>query len=216
MKESIIIFDLDGTLIDSAQSIINSLMYAFGELQIVPKKKLTHQMIGPPLEEVISSMISMQDKIYINQIVDKFKKYYDECECTNSKEYTGITEMLQNINKNGNEVNVATNKRIKPAMKIIKALGWENLIQSVFTLDGFEVKIKNKESMLKKIKNLKRYYKKKIIYIGDRVEDMEAARRNGMDFYGVSWGYGELSNDKNNMHCVNSIEQLTKLVKSFE
>ena len=73
--------------------------------------------------------------------------------------------------------------------------GWDVLFYSVYTLDKFGISFQSKSDMIaKQLKDLV-LSKDQAIYVGDRIEDMEAALNNQLNFIGVSWGYGDFQKD---------------------
>ena len=72
-----IIFDLDGTLIDSSKSILLCLEESLKSMRIEPSVKLTSSLIGPPLKELIAKITSLENSKIRDRIVIKFKELYD-------------------------------------------------------------------------------------------------------------------------------------------
>jgi phosphoglycolate phosphatase len=188
MKINTVIFDLDGTLIDSAPSILKSIKFAFDATKIEPIRPLTLDLIGPPINEIFLSLVSENKQIKLPKLIENFKQYYDEIGYKETQMYMKTTEMLDELLSMNLKLFIATNKRIKPTQKIIKHLGWKEKFDKVFTLDYFEPALKNKNIMLGQIyKDLTR--SGCAIYVGDRAEDAEAAAMAGFPFFYASWGY---------------------------
>ncbi len=204
-----IIFDLDGTLIDSASSILAGYDYVLKINGISPLKVLTPSLIGPPLIPTIRMLSGINEEKKLLEMAIDFKDYYDLEACTLSQPFAGIVEGLNKLTKSKVDLHIATNKRYFPTLNILKHLGWIDLFSSIYTLDKEGANFHSKSDIIKKqLKDLELSYKESI-YVGDRVEDMEAADNNHLKFIGVSWGYGEFSKDVTIIH---SFDQLNELV----
>ena len=73
MRIKTVIFDLDGTLIDSARSILNSIKAAFDEVGIEPMKPLTHDLIGPPLKDLFITLLNEARYEKLPTLIEAFK-----------------------------------------------------------------------------------------------------------------------------------------------
>jgi phosphoglycolate phosphatase len=72
------VFDLDGTLVDSAPSILVSMWAAFKEEGIKPTRPLTPEIIGPPLAVALSSLLGEESLVKLPRLTEAFKRHYDE------------------------------------------------------------------------------------------------------------------------------------------
>lgn len=185
-----LIFDLDGTLIDSAPSILSSLQVALGQASVTPRRPLTKSLIGPPLRAIISNILKKEDQARIPHVMQCFKYHYDTLGYQSSLAYPGIQDLLEQLKKTDVHLYIATNKRIVPAYSILSYLGWSKFFKNVYALDYFQPAVADKVTMLLCIKDkLKKEYDD-FIYIGDRPEDAHAAKENNLPFLWASWGYG--------------------------
>lgn len=185
-----IVFDLDGTLVDSAPGILRSLAYAFETQALQPLVPITPQVIGPPLHETIAHLSGSSDPVTIRDCADRFKAHYDQEGLLATMPYTGILELLQALDAGGARLHVATNKRQEPARKILKHLGWETFFASVYGIDtppGFS----SKTMLLKALLEHEGCPPEHTVYIGDKLADHTAATSHGVHFVGVQWGYGD-------------------------
>lgn len=204
-----IIFDLDGTLIDSAASILAGFDYVLKINEISPLKPLTPALIGPPLMPTMRMLSGIKEEKKLLEMAVEFKDYYDLKACTLCQPFAGVIEGLNKLIKSKVDLHIATNKRYLPTLNILKYLGWIDLFSSIYTPDNEGVNSYSKSDMIKnQLKDLELSYNQ-TIYVGDRVEDMEAADSNHLKFIGVSWGYGEFSK---NVTIIHSFDQLNELV----
>jgi phosphoglycolate phosphatase len=191
MPDKHIIFDLDGTLIDSSESILSALDSAFDRLDLQPIRSLTADIIGPPLLDTLSSLTNCADKIILERLASEFKSIYDNETYSNTKVFPGVYEMLNKLSALGYPMYIATNKRAIPTIKIISYLGWPGFFQNIFALDQFNPIFKNKAEMLERILLMLNISPHNAFYIGDRHEDALAAQSNKLPFIMASWGYAD-------------------------
>ena len=190
MRITHVIFDLDGTLIDSAPSILASIQAAFKEVGLRTTKELEPGLIGPPLAETITNLLPNQCAHRLSEVIECFKSHYDESGYRKSHVYEGVPEMMDTLSQQGVRLIVATNKRIRPTLKIMDHLEWSHRFDGVFALDYFDPPLKKKSEMLGRLLVKLGLDANDLIYVGDRLEDAIAAQENGIPFILVTWGYG--------------------------
>lgn len=188
-----LIFDLDGTLIDSAKSILAALHQVFEAAATPPAIPLTETLIGPPLQETLALLSGTTDKAVINAHIAAFQTHYDGGGYKAAEVYPGICDLLKQLRQEGYTLRLATNKRLVPTQKILAHLEWDKIFQSVHTLDQHTPRLANKAALLQHLLQQHQISPSAAIYIGDKVEDGEAATSNALRFIGVSWGYGDFS-----------------------
>jgi phosphoglycolate phosphatase len=190
----VLIFDLDGTLIDSAPSILSSLAMVLEEAGVAARVPLHKNLIGPPLQETLSILSGHDDPHLIQTYAEAFKRHYDGGGYKETKVYPGVAEMLVVLNSCGFVLHLATNKRHTPTRLILDHLGWGHFFQSVYALDLYEPRLSDKGALLKCLLAERAIRSADAIYIGDKTEDGIAAESNGLAFLGVEWGYGDFGN----------------------
>jgi phosphoglycolate phosphatase len=190
-----IIFDLDGTLIDSAPSILFGFKHVLEINGLDPLIPLTSSLIGPPLTTTLRIISGIDDDKKLQQMAYQFKGFYDIEGCLISQPYATIDDGLKNLVDAGFDLHIATNKRLIPTRNILRHNGWDVLFYSVYTLDKADVIFHSKSDMIaQQLKDLG-LSQDQAIYVGDRTEDMAAAQNNQLNFIGVSWGYGDFPKD---------------------
>ena len=188
-RHKVLIFDLDGTLIDSSASILAGFAAALEKQKITPKVSLTAQIIGPPLRQTLAMLAGTDDESTIDLLASDFKSYYDTEGYKATRVFPGIDQMLRQLKAEGFELHIATNKRILPTRLILEHLNWSGLFQAVYALDLRTPAFPNKAAMLKQLLLDLEIDKTKASYIGDRPEDGQAADKNELAFYAAEWGY---------------------------
>ncbi len=188
-----IIFDLDGTLIDSAPAILSSFRAAFESAGRSPARPITAEIIGPPLRETLTILADSSDPNLIEELAAGFAAIYDTTGVRETETYPGVADALQSLLAQGKTLYIATNKRIAPTLKILEYVGWDKLFRGVYALDSFEPRLPDKTTLLTRLLAIEGLNPKECIYIGDRAEDGHAARSNQLPFMAVTWGYGGLA-----------------------
>jgi len=192
MVKSHILFDLDGTWIDSAPAILHSLEAVFAAAQRKPSRPLTVDLIGPPIEKIVQGLLTPQDAYRADTFIEEFKQQYDNLNLHLTYAYEGVPTMLQSLTEAGYAMAIATNKRIAPTRRILEKLGWSDYFDGVFSLDSFTPTLRSKSEMLRRLAfELKGGA---CLYVGDRHEDGHAAEAANLPFLLAGWGYGNSSN----------------------
>jgi phosphoglycolate phosphatase len=185
-----LIFDLDGTLIDSAPGILSTLMHVASEHKINCADKLNPELVGPPLRDILNELTGwQQEQIIIDAMVRTFILHYDKKGVLETKVYCGIPEILKTLKEKKHTLYIATNKRMAPTQVLMEYFSWNKYFDGVYSLDFFKPPLKNKASILHNIIDIHGLYLPDTIYIGDRLEDYDSANQVGMNFLCASWGY---------------------------
>ena len=192
-RYSHILFDLDGTLIDSAPAILASFREAFAQTGVAPVLSIDESIIGPPLTETLQLLSGSTDSALIGQLTEAFKASYDSEGYKATADYAGVGKLLAELAGAGLQLSIATNKRIHPTRLILEHLGWLDHFRHIYALDLFTPRLSDKAAMIARLLTDQGIAKDQAIYIGDRSEDGESADANGLPFIAATWGYGSLT-----------------------
>jgi len=184
-----ILFDLDGTLIDSAAAILSGFDKVFNKHQLVPTKKLDKHLIGPPLKETFINLLEKPSDKLINIMVEDFKFFYDSYDYKLSKLFPDIWNCLELLKNKNKVLIIVTNKRNVPTKKIMTHLSLDSFFKKSYSLDSFEPNMKSKSQLIKQVLSKELLNTDETIYIGDRIEDGIASQNNNIEFIMVPWGY---------------------------
>ena len=184
-----VLFDLDGTLTDSAPGIINTLIYALDKFNCHPSREELYRFIGPPLTECFAEYLGPERAA---EGVEIYRERFAKGGLYESKIYEGIPEMLATVKKAGLTVALSTSKPEKYAKMILEHFGLLKYFDIVAgaRLDGtLQAKAEVIELALSRIENADR---SKTVIVGDRLHDMEGAEICGIGRIGVLWGFGSV------------------------
>ncbi len=191
-----VLFDLDGTLIDSAPAILASFREAFATTGLPPARPIGPEIIGPPLMETLALLTGSDDAVTLGLLAEAFKASYDTTGYRATAAYDGVPGMLQALRAAGCRLHIATNKRIHPTRLILAHLGWEAWFDTVYALDVVEPRLPSKAAMIARLMADRSIDPGQAVYVGDRPEDGESADANRLPFFAANWGYGSLSPDE--------------------
>lgn len=217
LRVNCIIFDLDGTLVDSQESILEGLSYALAQHWIESKVPLSKEIVGPPLVETLQKISGFIDPTKIASMVQSFVSHYDSVGYLKSLAYDGIDTLLRELKNSGMSLYVATNKRYIPTVKILELFRWTQLFEAVYAIDSSSIgRFKSKTDTLANLLLDYGIDPNGAVYVGDRLEDFEAAELNGMNAILVGWGYGAESDlNLTSTHIVNSANELNEILRNL-
>ena len=188
-----VIFDLDGTLVDSASGILSSFDAAFKSQGITPKKALNFELIGPPLRSIMCQLADSDAPHVIESLISAFKLHYDLNGYQEIFEYASSKPLLAYMAQCQLPVFLATNKRKVPTDLIIEMLQWRRYFQGIYSLDSVNPTASNKGALIQHILHAHALSPMTTLYIGDRLDDAEAANAAGVQFFHAVWGYERAS-----------------------
>ncbi len=189
LQQNIIIFDLDGTLTDSAEGVIRSAQHMQEKMGI---SKWADEdlkfIVGPPLIKTFTEDFQMNQED-AQRALGFFRERYATVGLFENKVYDGIPEMLEELKKKGKCLVVATSKKEETAVRILKHFeidGYFDIIGGDNREIGRDTKAKVIEYVLESLGAKK----EDAIMVGDRKFDVEGAHLVGIPCIAVEFGYG--------------------------
>lgn len=210
-----VIFDLDGTLIDSAPGILTGFADVLIEAGISPVIPLDSSIIGPPMLKTLQAISGIADDNTLELMASRFKEMYDTAGYRQTTVYAGVQQMLDSLLQNEVPMFIATNKRKAPTIRILKHFGWERFFRQVGTLDTPSPPHKDKAALIASIMAGQGLCASTTLYVGDKHDDAVAAKENNMPFAAAAWGYGEWDHAYSmgaGFHLVQSPADVVKLI----
>lgn len=190
MNYQIALFDLDGTIINSQIGITRSVQYSlkhFG-IEVENPDTLVH-FVGPPLHKSFENFYSF-DKEKSVLAVEKYREYYREKGIFECEMYSGVHDLLQDLQQKGVKIVLATSKPEFFALQILENINIIHLFDSVYG-SNLDLTRSDKAEIIKDILRFyPEYHRNDFIMIGDKEHDIIGANKNSIDSAGVLWGFG--------------------------
>lgn len=195
-----IFFDLDGTLTDSAEGIMNSVKYALREMKWeIPPDTVLRKFIGPPLSFSFMNFCGM-DEEQADEAIRQYRVYFKPKGLLENRVYQGIPALLERLIAAGKTLVVATSKPEEFSNTILENFDLKKYFRMICgaTMDE---KRNTKDAVIafaiEEMKHLNliddsRPLDEQIIMVGDRYHDVEGAKVNGLKCIGVLYGYGSI------------------------
>jgi phosphoglycolate phosphatase len=183
----LVIFDLDGTLTDSANGIVASFLHALSHVGApVPDGDLAAQIVGPPMDETFRAMELGENTA---AAIAAFRAEYAARGWAINTLFDGIVPLLSDLRAAGVRLAVATSKLEPTALRILAHFGLDQHFEVVAgaTPDGSRgTKFEVLAHALDQLQPLP----ERVLMVGDRSHDVEGAAAHGIDTVVVGWGYG--------------------------
>ena len=183
-----IIWDLDGTLVDSETEIVQHLYKSIEKAGIKPYQKKADFKIGPPIDIVIRNAYNSVSDTQLKQIIQDFRLSYDNCGFKITQAYQGILKLLQELQ--GIKHHIVTNKPSLATTNLVAKLNWQNKFASISSPYMIGNKYSTKQELMNNVLKEFNIDISCIIAIGDSASDASAAQLNSIYAIGVTWGSG--------------------------
>jgi phosphoglycolate phosphatase-like HAD superfamily hydrolase len=184
----LVIFDLDGTLTDSAEGIVASFVHALSHIgAAVPEGDLARQIVGPPMDETFRSLGLGE---HTEAAIAAFRAEYGARGWAVNSLFDGIEPLLADLRAAGVRLAVATSKLEPTARRILAHFGLEQHFEVIAGAapDGSR---KSKVEVLAHALDQLRPLPQRVLMVGDRSHDAHGAAAHGIDTVIVGWGYGQ-------------------------
>lgn len=209
-----LLFDLDGTLIDSKRGIFNAVNYTLDKMGIPQDSRPANlnPFIGPPLRDSFKDLFNFNDESAENATII-YREYYGRQGLYEFDIYHGITESLLSLKKNGFQLSLVTSKAEEYAIRIIASTPFSDCFN---TISGCELdgrRSTKHELITYTLGKLQIGTSPSVLMVGDRYHDIRGARLAGISSAAVLYGYGsreELTQESPSLF-INSPSDLMKL-----
>lgn len=209
-----VLFDLDGTIADSAPGITASLGYMFAKLgRPVPTTDELREWVGPPILDSFRDRAGM-DEVESAQALSIYREHYLANSTRGSPIFAGIPSILRTLHQRGIPVALATSKPEFPASVI---LDHGNLTQYFRVISGSSIdEIRSAKADV--IEEAIRRFRKididisRPVMVGDRDYDVKGAAANDMPAIFVTWGYGSADEAEGSIAAVDNAPELYPLL----
>ncbi len=186
-RPDLVIFDLDGTLTDSAEGIVASFRHALDAIGAqAPEGDLADRIVGPPMHITLAEM-GLGERAA--EAIAAYRSDYTARGWAMNALYDGVTELLSDLRSAGVRLAIATSKAEPTARRILEHFGLAHHFEVIAgaTLDGSRAaKADVVAHALRQVGPLP----DRVVMVGDRAHDVEGAAAHGIDTIVVGWGYG--------------------------
>jgi len=193
MKPRSILFDLDGTLTDSGEGIINCAAYTLEKLGLpVPSREAMRVFVGPPLGDTFQSFGVPAEQT--EEAIRIYRSRYVPIGKYENKPYGGIREVLEALQSQGHRLYVATSKPETTSLEIMDHFDLARYFVRICgaTLDG----TRSTKSQVIDCLLEGGVSRESCVMVGDTVFDILGAAVHGIPAIGVRWGYGSVEDMK--------------------
>lgn len=198
----LVIFDVDGTMLDTTEGVLASVKYTIDKFgyDMLSEEQLK-SFIGPPVQESFARHYGLSGDI-LQELATAFRDRYKDIDLLKAVAYNGIYEAFDALRENGIKTAVATYKREDYAITLLKKFSFDRYTDIIFGGDH-ENKLKKSDIIEKCIATSKVTDKRRVVMIGDTLNDAVGAEKIGVDFIAVTYGFGFKSEaDLNNTSYV--------------
>lgn len=207
-----VVFDLDGTLLDTSEGIINSVIHTIKELDLPPLSDETiSKFIGPPIQESFAKYCNCDEKTTI--IASKlFRDYYKDVTLLEAKPYDGIYDVCEKLKKAGIKLAVATYKREDYALRLLNEFGFNNYCVSMHGADN-ENKLRKSDILDLCISEMGGLEENTVL-IGDTEHDAKGALIANTKFLAVTYGFGYKKDyTSSDVNCIGVADEPLDILK---
>ncbi len=192
LKFSNIIFDFDGTLVDSLRDVLDSLKLAFKQCGIRAKNYDTGKIIQLQLREAICAVAPGITAEQTGKVIRRFREIYDSTDYPNTRLMPAVAELLPELKRQRIGMYIVSNKRRIPTIRILDKFNLRHFFIGIFNPDMYEgEKRMTKSELLAHAIEKHSIPKDSAAYIGDSEVDVIAAKENGVLSIVVANGYGK-------------------------
>ena len=196
-KYKTILFDLDGTLIDSKPGILTSIRETLGYYQIPYTEDVINKMIGPPFRVSMRELLGVQDMALVEKLIEYYRTHYKAGAWRDCSIYDGVVSMLATLRDMGYTLGLATSKPLQYTTIIMDELDLTKYFDYVGGASG-DATIEAKTDVINHVlSKLKVTDLNGVLMIGDRLYDIVGAKASGVDSMGILWGYGDRAEHEN-------------------
>jgi phosphoglycolate phosphatase len=212
-----IIFDVDGTLINSIDDILSCLKDAYKDAGVPFNPAGEKLLIGPPPKEIIMNISPNLDDSTVALIVANFRRRYDSSNFPHTTLIDGVESLLMTLNKIGIKMFIVTNKPILPTRQILSKLGIKKYFEDVYTIDLIKGQTLSKSELIKKLIEKYGLTNNNTLVVGDIASDVKAGKDNNILSAGFLGGYGDVGSiiQSEPNYVIENMKDLCELITPY-
>lgn len=212
LKKKTILFDLDGTLTDSGEGIVNCALLALEHFGLpLPDREAMRVFVGPPLHETFVKFGVPADKA--EEAVAVYRSRYIPIGKFENTPYPGVEALLQTLKNHGHKLLVATSKPEGMSVEILEHFGLAKYFDAICGA-SMDTSRSSKEDVIAYLL-AQNGTAENMLMVGDTAFDVLGAAAHGIDCIGVSWGYGKVE-DMVNAGAIGIADTMDELLQLIE
>ncbi len=209
----LILFDLDGTLVDSSVDITNALNFAIEPFHL---EKMTVErtigMVGEGLTKLVERMLGEERAELRKEVLDRFISYYSDHLCDFTRPYPGVRDALEELR--GYRKAVISNKRENLSRRLLEELGLAPYFDVIFGSDSAGERKPSPKPLLKLL-DMFSVGPESAVMVGDSGFDVQAGKAAGVRTIAVSYGYRDAASLRSDL-IIDDIRELPSTLKRMD
>lgn len=197
-------FDFDGTICHTSEGIISSLKKSIHDVSSL-SFELNSEIIGPPLKEMLLSVLPNENPIKIENIISNFRKNYDNSGFKISEIFPSLTIVLQILKDKEKNIFIVTNKPLPVTKKILQLHKLKKFFKGCYSVDKTNELVSSKNKIINNIVDEYNLNRVKSLFIGDTNEDYISAKISGIDYLNFNGGYGKIIEEHLSIDCYSKL-----------
>ena len=187
-KIKAVLFDLDGTLLDTSPGVLSSVKYTIEKMGFQSHSEdALEEFIGPPIRKKMAEVYGISDEL-AGTAMECFRQNYGREDLYKAEAYPGLTELLDELRQKGYLLGVATYKREDQAQSLLEKKGLARFFDVIHGSD-VDGKLTKADVVNLCIRDLA-VPPQETVMIGDSLNDAVGAKEAGLKFIGVLYGFG--------------------------
>lgn len=209
-----VLWDLDGTISDSAAGIIDAMRRTYDTLRMpVPDDATLRSYVGPPIIDTFRAQ-GLDDGVELNHALEMYRDIYNESGLLASPQFPGVGDIIRELHAAGMPQSTATSKPEDAATKVLEHYGLAAEFDFITGATADESRADKADVVAEALARLRgaSVDLSNALMIGDRFYDVEGAGANGVPATYVTWGYGRLGEEEGAVAVVTTPAELRQVL----
>lgn len=215
MKYKLVVFDLDGTILDTTEGILEAVEHTivkFGLPKISHDKLLS--FIGPPIQDSFMRCYGIQGS-ELQKMADEFRVSYSSTHLLKAIPYDGIYQLFESLKEKKVKIAIATYKREDYALRLLSHYGFNKFTGIMHGGDNLN-RLKKSDIITQCIREAGIDNKNDVVMVGDTIFDAKGAEALGIDFIAVTYGFGFLPDIPVDVPCIGCANKSMDILNIIE
>ncbi|WP_230972687.1 HAD hydrolase-like protein [Gulosibacter hominis] len=209
-----VLWDLDGTISDSAAGIVDAMRKTFDTFRMpIPSDATLLSYVGPPIIDSFKRE-HLDDAIEVQHALQTYREIHDEIGLDGTPPFAGIPEIIRALHASGMPQSTATSKPESAARRVLHHYNLLNEFEAITGASEDESRSKKEDVVAEALRRLDALGVdlSNVLMIGDRYYDVQGSAQHGVPCVYVTWGYGRTGEDDGAVAVVNTAAQLAEIL----